>query len=148
MIFSSLVIVSSPRCDTQCLRSKTTPPPSQPVRFDLNGYRIRSDSRPYPVSSFAPRRRSTPRRMGPICWGGVDPPNPLPGHASSPMDESITARQQFLGPEPSRLEHRTAWHDPRLEIAPQRHQHLARERDDGDPAHPPRGDADALSEPL
>ena len=109
---------------------------------------IRSDSRPYPVSSFAPRRRSTPRRMGPICWGGVVQPNPLPGHASSPMDESITARQQFFGPEPSRLEHRTAWHDPRLEIAPKRHQHLARERDDGDPAHPPRGDTDALSEPL
>src|SRR5512143_1222229 len=32
MIFSSL------RSDTQCLRSETTPPPSQPVRFDLNGY--------------------------------------------------------------------------------------------------------------
>src|SRR5512132_3787273 len=38
MIFSSLVIVSFPRSDTQCLRSETTPPPSQPVRFDLNGY--------------------------------------------------------------------------------------------------------------
>src|SRR6266536_3545743 len=40
MIFSSLVIVSSPRFDTQCLRSETTPPPSQPVRFDLNGYTL------------------------------------------------------------------------------------------------------------
>src|SRR5512133_843607 len=39
MIFSSLVIVSSPRSDTQCLPSETTPPPSQPVRFDLNGYK-------------------------------------------------------------------------------------------------------------
>ena len=28
MIFSSLVIVSSPRSDTQCLPSETTPPPS------------------------------------------------------------------------------------------------------------------------
>ena len=52
MIFSSLVIVSSPRSDTQCLRSETTPPPSQPVRFDLSGYTIRAPPpaarRPHP----------------------------------------------------------------------------------------------------
>src|SRR5512132_4498405 len=38
MIFSSLVIVSSPRFDTRCLRSETTPPPSHHVRFGLSGY--------------------------------------------------------------------------------------------------------------
>src|SRR5512144_1759747 len=39
MIFSSLVIVSSPRSDTRCLRSETTPLPLQPVRFGLSGYK-------------------------------------------------------------------------------------------------------------
>ena len=33
--------MSSPRCDTQCLRSETTPSPSQSVRFDQNGYILR-----------------------------------------------------------------------------------------------------------
>ena len=39
MIFSSLVIVSSPRFDTRCLRSETTPSPSHHLRFGLSGYR-------------------------------------------------------------------------------------------------------------
>src|SRR5512134_3684073 len=56
MIFSSLVIVSSPRSDTECLRSETTPPPAQPVRFHLNEYSLRLRRR----RPYGSRRRSRP----------------------------------------------------------------------------------------
>src|SRR5512132_1959277 len=52
MIFSSLVIVSSPRSDTQCLPSETTPPPSQPVRFDRNGYTLTNTDPPHDATHW------------------------------------------------------------------------------------------------
>src|SRR5512142_2641699 len=68
MIFSSLVIMSSPRCDTQCLRSETTPPPSQPVRFDLNGHRFALLTYGHDAD---PALRAHPRPPGRLSQAGV-----------------------------------------------------------------------------
>ena len=54
----------SPRSDTHGLRSETTPPPSQPVRFDLKGYKGRVRGQPAPLR---PGRRGA-RVGGPHRW--------------------------------------------------------------------------------
>src|SRR5512147_1250235 len=95
MIFSSLVIVSSPRSDTRCLRSETTPPPSQPVGFDLNGYRSPARKEPRPSRSDAHAAPAT---------GPPAPPDPRPDTApatctrssGSPRTPGTTAKSSLL----------------------------------------------------
>jgi hypothetical protein len=77
------------------------------------------------------------------------------GHASTlelarpPVLERVVLKRRGVvaAARSARLEHGAGRYHTGFEIAPQRHQELARHRHDGDAAHPPLAVADALPEP-